>query len=83
MNTNGYSVRLELSSGRGLLLSLYGFVYECPGLVAGFGGVAGCDERFPAASGTKLEEGKGAAHQGVAFWSGSGVNRRGLNHRSV
>jgi hypothetical protein len=71
MNTNGHGV--GLGSGRGLLLSLYGFVYECPGLVAGFGGGAGCEERFPAESGTKNDEARGTVQH---VRPGSGVDRR-------
>jgi hypothetical protein len=81
MNTNGHRVRVGLSSGRGLLLSLYGFVYECPGLVAGFGGVAGCEERFPAESGRNHEEGREAVQHGGAFWPGGGIDRRAINRR--
>jgi hypothetical protein len=44
MNMNGRGLRVELCSGRGLLLSLYGFVYECPDVFAGFDGCARSDE---------------------------------------
>ena len=81
MNTNGRGLRIGLGSEWDQLLCLYGFVYECPGLDAGFGGVAGCEERFPAESGTKYEEGRGAVQHGGAFWPGGGIDRRAINRR--
>jgi len=81
MNTNGHRVRVGPSSGRGLLLSLYGFVYECPGLVAGFGGYAWSEEQFPAESGVGYEGGGEAVKHGGAFWPGGKIDRRAINRR--
>ena len=81
MNKNGRVLRIGLVSGWGQLLSLYGFVYECPGLVAGFGGCARSEEQFPAESGIGCEGGGGAVQHGGAIWSGSGVDRRAINRR--
>jgi hypothetical protein len=81
MNTIGRGLGIGLGSGRGLLLSLYGFVYECPGLVAGFGGCAWSEEQFPAESEIGCEEGGGAVQHGGAIWSCGGADRRAINRR--
>ena len=81
MNTNGYDVWVGLGSGRSLLLSLYGFVYECPGLVTGFGGCARSDEQFPTESGIGSEGGGEKVQHSAAFWSDGGFDRRAINRR--
>ena len=80
MNTNGRGLRIGPGSEWEQLLCLYGFVYECPGLDAGFGGCAWSEDRFPAESGNGCEEG-GAVKHGGAIWSGGGVDRRAINRR--
>jgi hypothetical protein len=81
MNTNVRVLRIGLGSGWDQLLCLYGFVYECPGLSAGFGGCAWSEVQFPAESGIGCEEGGGAVQHGVAIWSDGGVDRRAINRR--
>ena len=81
MNTNGRGLRIGPGSEWDQLLCLYGFVYECPGLDAGFGGCAWSEEQFPAKSGIGCEEGGEAVQHGGAIWSGGGVDRRAINRR--
>jgi hypothetical protein len=81
MNTNGRGLRIELGSGWDQLLCLYGFVYECPGLSAGFGGCARSEEQFPTESGIGCEGGGEAVQHRGAIWPGGGVDRRAINRR--
>ena len=81
MNTNGRGLRIGPGSEWEQLLCLYGFVYECPGLDAGFGGCAWSEEQFPAESEIGCEGGGEAVQHGGAIWPGGGVDRRAINRR--